>query len=149
MRSFMCGCGRKYLFSDIGRCPYCNKDLLNHTDEYARKHLHKCQNSIGTRVYSDRYVGRPSKKEVEETLSNRTFVKHCRNCGKPFCRGIDEGVCDEWEPKRLGRCPCCGLMPILVEKCGTYAIICDGCNLKMSDEDKDALLTRWAKLGMN
>ena len=141
MRSFMCGCGRKYLLSDVNRCPQCNKDLTSHTDDQCRKHLTRCSGSISPRLYSERKRGRPSKKEVE--IVHSEFKKHCRNCGTPHCVGCDEGICDNWSPMTIERCPFCGRMPIQVTVDGTSAIICDECGVKMIDDDLNKLITRW------
>lgn len=141
MRSFVCSCGKRHILADVNRCPYCNKDLANHTDDYARKHMVRCSRSVNPRTYSDRGPGRPGRRDVEE--SQVPFVRHCRNCGTAHCPGCDEGICDDWAVKHLSRCPFCGRMPVEVEAHGTYAIICDECNLKMEDDDRDRLLTRW------
>lgn len=143
MRSFMCACGRKYLLSDVNRCPNCHKDLTNFSDEGVKKHINRCRNRINPYVYSEKGPGRPSHKEVKRVLSERAFKEHCRNCGTSHCVGCEEGICDKWTPQAVGRCPFCGRVPLLVEKCGTSAIICDECNVKMIDEDQNALISRW------
>lgn len=142
----MCSCGKVHLLPDVIRCPHCHKDLTNHTDEYARLHTRNCAGKLNPYQYSDRGPGRPPKKIVSAILEQRSFHKTCHNCGKLHCTGCDDGTCEDWEPQTIKRCPVCGRCPLYVEKCGTCAIICDECNLKMLDEDKFALITRWNKM---
>ena len=145
MRSFMCACQRRYMLPDVNICPFCKKDLMTHTDDYARKHIKKCALSIAPRQYSERKRGRPSYKEVSEEINH--FKRHCRNCGKPHCVGCEEGYCDEWVPQSVERCPFCGRMPIEVSVEGVYAIICDDCGLKMIDDNHELLVSRWNRTG--
>ncbi len=42
MRSFVCSCSRRYLLPDVNICPFCKKDLTNHSDEYSKKHIRRC-----------------------------------------------------------------------------------------------------------
>lgn len=48
---------------NVLRCPYCNKDLSNATDQLSSKHIRKCAVYLNPRKYSDRKPGRPSNKE--------------------------------------------------------------------------------------
>lgn len=130
--------------TNVNLCPFCHKDLAAHSDDFARKHIRKCALSIAPRQYSERKRGRPSYKEVAESVS--TFKRHCRNCGA-HCNGCEEGYCDNWVMQTMERCPFCGMMPIEVEKEGVYAIICDSCSLKMIAYSREELVTRWNRKG--
>lgn len=35
-------CGHEFDMPNVLRCPYCNKDLSDMTDEYAYKHVKRC-----------------------------------------------------------------------------------------------------------
>ena len=141
MRSYVCTCGKRSMLPDVNLCPFCKKDLMAHSDEFARKHIRKCALSIAPRQYSERKPGRPSYKQVAEVICS--FKKHCRNCGKPRCVGCDEGICEEWVPQSVARCPFCGRIPIEVNVEGVFAIICDDCGVKMIGECREAVVTRW------
>lgn len=141
MRIFVCGeCGKRYPLSDVNLCPFCKMDLTNYSDLMVRNHCRKCALSLAPRQYSERKRGRPSHKEVAEQICG--FNRHCRNCGT-HCAGCEEGYCDRWTAQKLGRCPFCGRIPIMVSKEGTHAIICDDCGVKMFDTDELTLVDRW------
>lgn len=144
MQSITCSCGKKHIFSNISKCPCCNKDLSKHTDDYARKHVIRCSRLINPYRYSERKRGRPTHKEVHEHFAE--FKKHCRNCGTPHCQGCDEGVCDNWTVQAIERCPFCGRMPEVVEIDGLILIICDECQVEMRDTDRHRLVTRWNRV---
>ena len=52
-------CGHEFDMPNVLRCPYCNKDLSDMTDEYAKKHIKKCAYYLNPYRYSDRKRGRP------------------------------------------------------------------------------------------
>ena len=51
---------------NVLKCPYCNKDLSNYTDELSAKHIRKCTYYMNPYKYSDRGRGRPTKAEGRE-----------------------------------------------------------------------------------
>lgn len=142
MRSVQCGCGRVQMLPDVLLCPFCRKDLTSQTDEYNRKHVERCAKARRVMyVYSPNGPGRPSRRRLEEEAA--VLERHCRNCATPFCQGCDDGFCERWSSGELERCLFCGMNPVLVEKEGAYAAICDHCSLKMIASDRDELITRW------
>lgn len=56
-------CHELFPAPNVLRCPYCQKDLRNATDELASKHIRKCAYYLNPYQYSDRAVGRPRKSE--------------------------------------------------------------------------------------
>lgn len=64
-------CGAEQYLPGVLRCPVCNKELAEFTDEHARKHILGCIVSTNPRMYSLRKRGRPSKMEVAENIRNR------------------------------------------------------------------------------
>lgn len=61
-------CGNTNIVPNVLRCPYCNKDMSNYTDELTKKHVRKCACYLNPRQYSDRKPGRPPKAEVMREL---------------------------------------------------------------------------------
>lgn len=53
---------------NVLRCPYCNKNLTNYTDELAHKHIRKCAFYLSPYQYSDRSRGRPKAVAVIDEL---------------------------------------------------------------------------------
>ena len=54
--------------SCMDRCPYCNKDLGDATEEYRSKHTMRCSTRLNPYIYSDRGRGRPSNEEKRRAL---------------------------------------------------------------------------------
>ena len=59
-------CGKTKNLPNVLRCPFCNKDLSDMTDEYSHKHIKKCAYLLNPYRYSDRKRGRPKKSEYNE-----------------------------------------------------------------------------------
>ena len=49
------------------RCPVCNRDLSDCTDEYRRKHVNRCKRTKPKYTYSDSPCGRPRKRQPIKT----------------------------------------------------------------------------------
>ena len=56
-------CGTEIILPNVLKCPYCNMDLSQKTDELASKHIRKCAYYLNPYKYSDRKRGRPRRDE--------------------------------------------------------------------------------------
>lgn len=67
MHTVVCAkCGYENVVPNVLRCPYCNRNMSNQTDELARKHIRKCAYYLNPYQYSNRGPGRPRKEEYAE-----------------------------------------------------------------------------------
>ena len=51
------------------KCPVCNRDLTDCTDEYRRKHINRCKRTKPKYFYSNAPCGRPRKRQRIKTPS--------------------------------------------------------------------------------
>lgn len=76
MFEFQCpNCRKTTVLPNVLKCPYCNKDLSEKTDELSSKHIRKCAFYLSPYQYSDRKRGRPKAVSVIEELDLRGDVK--------------------------------------------------------------------------
>ena len=61
-------CGEPRYLPDVIRCPFCNKYLMDATNEFVKKHVRVCATSVSPRRYSDRRPGRPTNDERDEFI---------------------------------------------------------------------------------
>lgn len=61
-------CGRTNIVPNVLKCPYCNKDMSNYTDELSKKHIRKCAYYLSPYQYGKHKPGRPRKEDAMREL---------------------------------------------------------------------------------
>ena len=61
-------CGEVQPIPNVMRCPYCNKDMSNYTNELSKKHIRKCAYYLSPYQYGKHKPGRPPKDQALQEL---------------------------------------------------------------------------------